>query len=116
MPNYQRFDMPVFLCPECGAESKFEQRRMKMKFCVKAVIGSAVCVMGMASVAAARSADVGVNVSTPNVNVRVGAPAPPPPSVTVVERERVIVRESDGHHDNGKHKGHYKKHKKDKKH
>jgi hypothetical protein len=82
---------------------------------MKAVIGSAVCMIGMAGIAATSNAAVGVDVSTPNVRVQVGTPAPPP-SVTVVERERVIVRESDGHHDRGKHKGHYKKHKKHKKH
>jgi len=85
---------------------------MKMPL-VKTVIGSAVAVMGMAGIAAAANVAVGVDVATPNVRVQVGAPAPPP-SVTVVERERVIVREKAGHHDNGKHKGHYKKHKKNK--
>jgi len=87
---------------------------MKMSL-MKAVIGSAVGVMGLAGIAAASNVAVGVDVNTPNVRVQVGAPAPPP-SVTVVERERVIVRENDRHHDNGKHKGHYKKHKKHKKH
>ena len=77
-------------------------------------IGSAICILGMAGIAAASNVAVGVDVNTPNVRVQVGAPAPPPP-VMVVDRERVIVRERDGHHDNGKHKGHYKKHKKHKK-
>ena len=85
---------------------------MKM-YVMKAVIGSAVCVMGMAGISAA--ANVAVDVNTPNVGVQVGNPAPPP-RVTVVEQERVIIREKDGHHDRGKHKGHYKKHKKHKKH
>ena len=66
------------------------------------------------------TAAVGVDVNTPNVRVQVGNPAPPPvvvvpPPVRVIERERVIVEDRD-HHDNGKHKGHYKKHKKHKKH
>ena len=83
------------------------------KHVMKAAIGSAVCVMGMAGIAAA--ANVGVDVNTPNVRVQVGTPAPPP-RVTVVEQERVIIREKEVHHDRGKHKGHYKKHKKHKKH
>jgi hypothetical protein len=80
----------------------------------KAAIGSAVCVMAMTGVAAASNTAVGVDVSTPNMRVQVGTPAPPP-RVVVVEPERVIVRERDEHHDNGKHKGHHK-HKKHKKH
>lgn len=83
---------------------------MKMPL-IKAVIGSAVGVMGMAGIAAASNVAVGVDVNTPNVRVQVAAPAPPP-RVTVVEQERVVVRERGGHHDRGKHKGHYKKHKK----
>ncbi len=75
-------------------------------------IGTLVGVMGMAGIAAAGSVDV----STPNVRVQVGTPAPPPPRVIVMEPERVIVRESVERHDQGKHKGHYKKHKKHKKH
>ena len=89
---------------------------MNMKMHLKkAVIGSAVCVMGTAGIAAASNVGVGVDVSTPNVRVQVGTPAPPP-RVTVVEQERIIVRERDAHHDRGKHKGHYKKHQKHKKH
>ena len=87
---------------------------MKMSL-MKMVIGSAVGVTGMAGIAFASNVAVGVDVNTPNVRVQVGAPAPPTP-VTVVEREHVVVREKGGHHDNGKHKGHYKKHKKHKKH
>ena len=83
------------------------------KHLMKTVIGSAVCVMGMACIAAA--SNVAVDVSTPNVRVQVGTPAPQP-RVTVVEQERIIVRERDEHHDRGKHKGHYKKHKKHNKH
>lgn len=82
---------------------------------MKAAIGGAVCVMGMASIAAATNVDVGVGISTPNMRLQVGTQAPPP-RVTVVERERVIVKEVvEERHDNGKHKGH-KKHKKHKKH
>jgi hypothetical protein len=81
----------------------------------KAVIGSAVGVLGMAGIAAASNVAVGVDINTPNARVQVGTPAPQPRAV-VVERETVIVREKDGHQDNGKHKGHYKKHKKGKKH
>jgi hypothetical protein len=91
---------------------KGEGMNMKRQL-MKAVIGSAVGVLGLAGIAAA--ANVAVDVNTPNVRVQVGTPAPPP-RVTVVERETVIVREKDGHHDNGKHKGQYKKHKKGKKH
>lgn len=84
----------------------------------KTVIGSLVCVIGVASVALAGNVDVGVDVSTPNVRLQVGtqAPPPPPPRVTVVERERVIVRDGDRRHDRGHHKGHYKKYKKHGKH
>jgi hypothetical protein len=62
------------------------------------------------------TAAVGVDVNTPNVRVQVGTPQPPP-QVRVIERERVIVKdhEYEGRRDNGKHKGHYKKHKKEKK-
>lgn len=68
---------------------------------------------GMARVATAE-VGVGVDVSIPNVRVQVGTHAPPPP-VVVVERERVVVREK-GHHDRGRHKGHYKKQNKRHKH
>jgi hypothetical protein len=61
------------------------------------------------------SAATNVEVTTPNIRVQVGTPKPPPPPITVIERETVIVKEKD-HHDNGKHKGHYKKDKKHKKH
>ncbi len=84
------------------------------KHLMKTAIGSAVGVLGMAGVAAASNVAVGVDVTTPNARVQVATPAPPP-RVTVVEQERVIVREKD-HHDRGKHKGHYKKHNKHKKH
>ncbi len=83
---------------------------MKMHL-MKAVVGSVVCVLGMAGIAVASNVGVGVDVNAPNVRVQVAAPAPPP-RVTVVEQERVVVRERAGHHDRGKHKGHYKKHKK----
>ena len=87
---------------------------MNMRNCLKhAALGSIILIAGMAQVA---TAGVGVDVSAPNVRVQVNSPQPPPSSrVTVVERERVVVRDGD-RHDNGKHKGHYKKHKKDKKH
>jgi len=85
---------------------------MKMRMhLVKAVIGTAAGMMVMANIAVA--GNVAVDVNTPNVRVQVGR-TPPPPRVTVVERERVIVRETEVRHDNGKHKGHYKKHKKHK--
>ena len=83
---------------------------MKMNL-MNAVVGSAVCVLGMVGIATASNVAVGVDVNTPNVRVQVATPAPPP-RVTVVEQERVVVRERGGHHDRGKHKGHYKKHKK----
>ncbi len=84
----------------------------------KTVIGSLVCVIGVASVAFAGNVDVGVDVSTPNVRLQVGTtpPPPPPPRATIIERERVIVRDPVDRHDRGHHKGHYKKHKKHKKH
>ena len=75
----------------------------------KAVIGSLVSVMCLSGIAAASGPAVGVDVVTPNVRVQVGNPAPPP-SIAVVEREHVIVRERGRHHDNGRHRGHYKKH------
>lgn len=63
------------------------------------------CMFITANVAIAQ-VGVGVSVSTPNVSVQVGTtPPPPPPRVTVIEKERIVVK------DNGKHKGHYKKHK-----
>ena len=68
-----------------------------------------------ASFAMAANSAVNVDVSTPNVRVQVGSPqAPPPPQVQVIERERVIIKEHEykGKKDRGKHKGHYKKHKK----
>ena len=81
----------------------------KMMNVKKAAIGSAICVMAMSGIATVSNAAIGVDVSTPNVRVQVGTPAPPPPQVTVVERERVVVRERGGHHDRGKHKGHYRR-------
>ena len=80
---------------------------------MKAAVGSVIGVVAMAGIAAASNVNVGVDVVTPNVRVR--ASNVPPPPVTVVERERVIIHEKEVHHDNGKHKGHYKKHKKQKK-
>lgn len=69
-----------------------------------------VCMLLATNVAVAQ-VGVGVSVSTPNVSVQVGTtPPPPPPRVTVIEKERIVVK------DNGKHKGHYKKHKKEQKH
>jgi len=89
-------------------------RSMNLK---KLAIGGVVCVLGMAGIVSPSNGAVGVDVSTPNVRVQVGTPAPPPPpQVTVIERERVIVRENERSHDQGKHKGHYKKYKKHKKH
>ncbi len=83
---------------------------------VRKTTASILCVLATASFA---TAAVGVDVSTPNVRVQVGTPqAPPPPQVRVIESERVIVKEREyrGRKDNGKHKGHYKKHKKHKHH
>jgi hypothetical protein len=81
---------------------------------LKGAVAGVVGVLAAAGIAAAADVNVGVDIATPNVRVRAGT-APPP--VTVVERERVIIHERDvHHHDNGKHKGHYKKHKKHKKH
>jgi len=85
--------------------------RLNMKF---VGIGSTLCLLGIAGVSSQSSASVAVDVSTPNVRVQVGSPAPPP-HITVVEHERVIIKEKRDH-DNGKHKGHYKKHKKHKSH
>jgi len=85
---------------------------------IKRTVTGIVFVLATASFA---TAAVGVDVSTPNVRVQVGTPAAPPvivapaPPVRVIERERVIIEDRD-HHDNGKHKGNYKKHKKHKKH
>jgi len=87
-------------------------KQMQLK---KSVFGSTVVILSMAGIAYASNQSVGVDVNTPNVRVQVGTPAPPPPRVTVVERERVIVHERAEYHDQGKHKGHYKKHKKNKK-
>ena len=71
------------------------------------------CVLFVLATAGFAMAGVNVGVTTPNVNVQVGTPQPPP-RVTVVERERVLVREKVvvEKKDRGKHKGHYKKHKK----
>lgn len=83
---------------------------------IRKVTTTIVCVFATASFA---TAAVGVDVNTPNVRVQVGGyQPPPPPQVRVIERERVIVKERDyeDRHDNGKHKGHYKKHKKEKHH
>ena len=78
----------------------------------RGVIGGLAGVVALAGVAGAANVNVGVDVTTPNVRVRASnLPAPPPP-VTVIERERVIVREKDGHHDRGRHRGHDKRHKK----
>lgn len=88
---------------------------MKRPF-MKVAVGCIVALMGMGNIAAAANVGVGVDISTPNVRVQVGNQAPQPPKVTVVERERVIVRETEVYHDRGKHKGHGKKHKKHKKH
>ena len=86
---------------------------------IKKMIGSTFVVLLTASFALAAGPSVSVDVSTPNVRVQVGTPqAPPAPQVRVIERERVIVKENyyEGKKDRGKHKGHYKKHKKNKKH
>jgi len=97
------------------AQSGSNTRREKgMKMHLrKAVIGSAVGVVVMANIAVAGNVAVGVDVNTPNVRVKVGS-APAPRPVTVVEKERVVVVEKEGKHDNGKHKGQHKKHKKHK--
>jgi len=97
--------------PALGSSSIREREKgTNMKIHLRrAVIASAVCLLGLAGIAAA--SNVAVDVSTPNVRVQVGAPAPPP-RVVVLERETVIVHEKD----RGKHKGHNKKHKKHKKH
>lgn len=86
---------------------------MKLNLKKEAFAGSIICLIGMTGIAAAANVNVGVDVVTPNVRVQAGNSAPPQ-HVTVVERERVIVREKEVRHDNGKHKGHYKKHKKHK--
>jgi len=77
------------------------------------VAGTVASLIAMAGIAAAANVNVGVEVMTPNVRVQASNTAPPQ-HVTVVERERVIIREKEVKHDNGKHKGHYKKHKKHK--
>ena len=82
---------------------------------MKAAVGTVIGVIGMAGVAAASNVNVGVDVVTPNVRVS-ASNMPVRQPVTVVERERVIVHEREVHHDNGKHKGHYKKQKKHKHH
>ncbi|KAA0893496.1 hypothetical protein [Oryzomonas rubra] len=91
------------------------------RYRMKAMIGTVVAAMGIAGMAgAAGAADVavGVDVNTPNVRVQVGTPPPPPfaPRTIVVERERAITHEREERHDRGKHKGHYKKYRKDKHH
>jgi hypothetical protein len=82
---------------------------------VNRLTGSMVGILVAANFAVAE-AGVSVDVNTPNVRVQVGSPQPSPPAqMTVVERERVIVREREvvrGKKDHGRHKGHYKKHKK----
>jgi hypothetical protein len=94
-------------------KENMEVTSMGLNWKKKVVIGSAFCLLGLAGfgVQGSASATVGVDVSTPNVRVQVGTPAPPP--VVVVEHNHVIKEKS--HHDNGKHKGHYKKHTKHKK-
>lgn len=86
------------------------------RYRMKAIIGTMVAAMGIAGMAGAADVAVGVDVNSPNVRVRVGTPAPPPPQTIVVERERVITHERGERHDRGKHKGHYKKYRKDKHH
>lgn len=83
------------------------------------VLKSLFVVLLTAPFAIAANPSVNVDVSTPNVRVQVGTPqAPPAPQLRVVERERIVVREDQykGKKDRGKHKGHYKKHKKNGKH
>jgi hypothetical protein len=96
----------------------FSERKTNMKrYRMKAVMGAIIGAMGVAGIAAAADVAVGVDVTTPNVRVRVGAPAPPPPPpMVMVERERIVTGEREERHDHGKHKGHYKKHDKDKHH
>jgi hypothetical protein len=82
---------------------------------IRKTTASMIIVLATASFSPAAA---GVDVYTPDVRVQVGTPQSPPlPHVRVIERERVIVREHEyeGKKDNGKHKGHYKKHKKEKK-
>lgn len=74
---------------------------------MKKLAGSLLLVAVTAGFALA--AEVNVGVRTPNVSVQVGTPQPAP-HVTVIERERVIVKEV--RRNNGRHKGHYKKHRK----
>src|SRR6185369_2967406 len=112
--------IPVFLYLDARQSQQIQYKRengMNRKMNLKKVaIASAVCVIGMAGLAAASNVAVGVDVSPPSVRLQVGSTPAPPPQVTVVERERVIVREREVRHDRGKHKGHYKKHKKHKDH
>jgi hypothetical protein len=80
---------------------------------INKVTGSVLLVLATAGFAMA-AVNVGVDVNTPNVRVQAGT-TQPPPRVAVVERERVLVKEKvvvEGKKDHGKHKGHYKKHKK----
>ena len=67
--------------------------------------------------ATAAFATASVDVRAPGLRVQVGSPehhAPPPPQVRVIERERVIIKERDNRGYKGKHKGHYKKHRRHK--
>ena len=73
-----------------------------------------ILVLTTAGSAAAATA-VGVDVAVPNARIQVGT-SQSPQQVRVIETERVVVHEHGGKKDNGKHKGHTKKHKKEKKH
>jgi hypothetical protein len=73
-----------------------------------------ILVLATAGFAAAATA-VGIDVAVPNARIQVGT-SQPPQQVRVVETKQVVVHDHEGKKDNGKHKGHTKKHKKEKKH
>jgi hypothetical protein len=80
----------------------------------RTMIAGMLIVLTTAGFAAAGTA-VGIDVAVPNARIQVGT-SQPPQQVRVIETERVVVHEHGGKKDNGKHKGHNKKHKKEKKH
>jgi hypothetical protein len=80
----------------------------------KKMASGLLLVLATAGFAAAATA-VGIDVAVPNARIQVGT-SQPPQQVRVIETERVVVHEHGGKKDNGKHKGHNKKHKKEKKH
>ncbi len=81
----------------------------------RTMIAGMLIVLTTAGFAAAGTA-VGIDVAVPNARIQVGTSQPAPQQVRVIEKERVVVHEHEGKKDNGKHKGHNKKHKKEKKH